>query len=302
MIHSMTGYGASELELADGRILRTEIRTVNHRGLSVSASLPKGWESLRPKVREAVRAALARGGVSVSVSCENPEADDAGWPVLDMARARRYVALLREAGTELGLSGPVEIDTLARLPGVLPAGEHGARKWQAAPDEEALLACVDVALTGVAEMRAGEGRRLEEVLRASIARIVEELDVVETRAPERLLRERNRLRERVAALSEAVEVDEDRLAREIAYLAEKWDIAEELARLRSHVTLFLESLTGEREGGGRKAGKRLGFVVQEMNREANTLGAKANDSLISASAVAIKEQLERLREQLENVE
>ena len=151
-------------------------------------------------------------------------------------------------------------------------------------------------------MRESEGRRLEEVLRSSVASIVEEVDAVEIRAPRRLLRERDRLRERVAVLSEAVEVDEDRLAREIAYLAEKWDIAEELARLRSHVTLFLESLDEGGKHGKRKAGKRLGFVVQEMHREANTLGAKANDPAISASAVAIKEELERLREQLENVE
>ncbi|MYJ17347.1 MAG: DUF1732 domain-containing protein, partial [Gemmatimonadetes bacterium] len=135
----------------------------------------------------------------------------------------------------------------------------------------------------------------------SIVRIVEEVDSVESRAPQRLLRERDRLRERIAGLTEKVEVDEDRLAREIAYLAERWDIAEEVARLRSHVELFLESLDGG-GGGGRKAGKRLGFVVQEMNREANTLGAKANDAGISASAVAIREELERLREQLENVE
>ena len=300
MIRSMTGYGASELEFADGWILRAEVRTVNHRHLNVSASLPRGWEGLRPQVLEVVRSVLARGGVSVSVSCESPGADDLAMPVLDMERARHYVALLREAGTELDLDGRLHIDTLARLPGVLRA--HGTQRTDAEADEDALSACLEAALAGVVEMRAGEGRRLEEVLRASIARIVEEVDAVQVRAPERLLRERDRLRDHVAALAELVEVDEDRLAREIAYLAERWDIAEEVNRLRSHVALFLESLSGDGEGGGRKAGKRLGFVVQEMNREANTLGAKANDPGISASAVAIKEELEQLREQLENVE
>lgn len=301
MIHSMTGYGASEAELPDGRILRSEIRTVNHRHLSVSVSLPRGWDSLRPRVVEQVRAALARGGVSVSVSCQHLEAEDPAMPALDMDRARRFVLLLREAGAELGLAGGIDIDTLVRLPGVLRSGTHGTQGQEEGADGDTLAACLDAALAGVIEMRAGEGRRLEEVLRASIARIVEEVDSVESRAPQRLLRERDRLRERVAGLTEKVEVDEDRLAREIAYLAERWDIAEEVARLRSHVALFLESLDGG-GGGGRKAGKRLGFVVQEMNREANTLGAKANDAGISASAVAIREELERLREQLENVE
>ncbi len=302
MIHSMTGYGASEAELPDGRVLRAEIRTVNHRHLNVSASLPRGWERFRPRVLEQVRATLARGGVSVSVSCENPEAEDPAMPTLDLDRARRSVALLREAGAELGLAGEVDIETLARLPGVLGSGVRGAREDEAPDaDGDALFACLYAALAGVVEMRAGEGRRLEEVLRASIAKIVEEVDAVESRAPDRLLRERDRLRERVAALTERVDVDEDRLAREIAYLADRWDIAEEVARLRSHVALFLGSLDGG-EGGGRKAGKRLGFVVQEMNREANTLGAKANDPGISASSVRIREELERLREQLENVE
>ena len=146
-------------------------------------------------------------------------------------------------------------------------------------------------------MREAEGGRLEGELRAGLGRILAEVEVIEEAAPARLLRERDRLRERVASLSEDVEVDEDRLAREIAYPAERWDIAEEIVRLRSHVALFEEGL-----GGGGKAGKRLGFVVQEMHREANTVGSKANDAAISASAIAIREELERIREQLENVE
>ena len=172
-------------------------------------------------------------------------------------------------------------------------------------DEDGLLECVESALRGVVAMREAEGRRLEAELRASLTRIMVELNAVEEEAPERLLRERDRLRERVAMLSGSVEVDDDRLAREIAYLAERWDIAEEIVRLRSHVALFLETLDG---GEGAvdpprdKAGKRLGFVVQEMHREANTVGSKANDAAISASAVTIKEELERIREQLENVE
>lgn len=302
MIRSMTGYGASEVEFAEGRILRAEVRTVNHRRLSVSASLPKGWESLRPQLLKVVRGALDRGGVSVSVRCESPEANDLAMPALDMERARRYVALLREAGTELDLGRRLDIDTLARLPGVLIARGHERQGRDVEADEEALSACLESALARVTEMREDEGRRLEEVLRASIAKIVEEVDTVAARGPERLLRARDRLRAKVAVLTETAEVDDDRLAREIAYLAEKWDIAEEVARLRSHVALFLESLSVGGDGRRRKAGKRLGFVAQEMHREANTLGAKANDPLISASAVSIKTELERLREQLENVE
>lgn len=301
MIRSMTGYGSAEAGLPDGRVLRAEIRTVNHRHLNVSARLPRGWEGLEGKVADRVRAVLARGSVSLSVACEGAGREEGGVPVLDMERARRYVDLLREAGEELGLKGRVGLDTLAGLPGVL--------RVEGPPpvpvDEDGLLECVGSALRGVVAMREGEGRRLEGELRTSLDRITEELDAVEEAAPERLLRERDRLRERVAMLSGTVEADEDRLAREIAYLAERWDIAEEIVRLRSHVALFLESLDGGHGSGGGapdKAGKRLGFVVQEMYREANTVGAKANDAAISASAVTIKEELERIREQLENVE
>ncbi len=298
----MTGYGTHRVELTDGRALRVEIRTGNHRHLRIAASLPKGWESLRSLVLQVVRSALGRGSVSVSASCEVLEHEGLAAPVLDMDRARRYVDMLREVTTTLDLRGGVSVATLATLPGVFVVAPHGGSAREGDADEEALLGCLGAALEDVVAMREAEGRRLEDVLRASIAGIVKEIDAIEAEAPARLLRERDRLRRHVAALVESVEVDEDRLAREIAYLAEKWDLAEELARLRSHVALFLEAVDGDESVERRQIGKRLGFVVQEMHREANTVGAKANDAMIAASAVAIKEELERLREQLENVE
>jgi uncharacterized protein (TIGR00255 family) len=123
------------------------------------------------------------------------------------------------------------------------------------------------------------------------------LDRVEARAPQRLDAERERLRARVTELAAGADVDEDRLAREIAYLAEKWDINEELVRFRSHIALFRETFDADEP-----VGKRLSFIVQEMHREANTIGSKANDADIGHAAVAMKEEIERLREQVENVE
>ncbi len=311
MIRSMTGYGTAQAPLPDGRIIRAEIRTVNHRHLSVSAGLPRGWEGLRAGVVEMVREVLGRGSVSLSVTCESPGRSDGGTPVLDLERARRYVELLRRAGAELDVDDRLDLGTLAALPGVLGAevspgeGEEAEEDGGEASREAGLMACVEAALRGVVGMREAEGRRLEGVLRGAVGRIGEETDAIEALAPQRLLRERDRLRERVRALAGDVETDEERLAREIAYLAERWDIAEEVARLRSHTALFVETLDAAAGAGTAKAakvGKRLGFVVQEMHREANTVGAKANDAAISAGAVAIKEELERLREQLENVE
>ena len=303
MIRSMTGYGTAQMALPDGRVLRAEVRTVNHRHLTVSANLPRGWEGLRPGVMEKVRAVLGRGSVSLSVTCESPGRSDAGTPVLDLEKARRYVELLRRAGAELGVDERLGLGTLAALPGVLGsevAPEEGEDR--AAPHVEGVMACVEAALRGVVGMREAEGGRLEEELRRAVSRIEAGTEAIEALAPGRLVRERDRLRERVRALAEEVETDEERLAREIAYLAERWDIAEEVARLRSHVELFIETLDAAGSSGRSRTGKRLGFVVQEMHREANTVGAKANDAAISAEAVAIKEELERLREQLENVE
>ncbi len=300
MIRSMTGYGASQVEMTGGEALRAEIRTVNHRHLKVSASLPRGWDELKPRTTTVVRRALARGSVAVSVRVDPAREEAQGAPSMDIERAERYVALLREAGSRLGLAGEPDLGLVARLPGVM--GARDAAPVGPAPDAGALEQCLDAALAAVVSMRSSEGRRLEEILRERIAALLAEVDAVEARAPVRLVRERDRLRGRVRALSERTEVDEDRLAREIAYLAERWDIAEEIARIRSHAVLFLDTLGGDGDGRVRAVGKRLGFVVQEMNREAATLGAKANDAAIAASSVAMRDALEQLREQLENVE
>ncbi len=165
--------------------------------------------------------------------------------------------------------------------------------------DETLGEVIDAALEAVVRMRESEGRRLQDDLEGRIDSIGELLDRIEESAPERLQTERDRLRIQIRELTQADQVDEDRLAREIAYLAEKWDINEEIVRFRAHLDHFRDLL----EAPGREpAGKRLGFVVQEMHREANTIGAKANDTTISHAVVGIKEEIERLREQVENVE
>ena len=158
---------------------------------------------------------------------------------------------------------------------------------------------VEAAARAVVALRETEGARLHEDLSGRLDALAALLDRVEARAPERLTAERDRLRAQIKELAEAEDVDEDRLAREIAYLAEKWDINEELVRFRSHIALFRETLDGD---ATEAVGKRLSFVVQEMHREANTIGSKANDAEITHASVGMKEEIERLREQVENVE
>jgi len=217
-------------------------------------------------------------------------------PQLDLAKATRYKELMETLRSELDLEGAVELAHIARFGEIFKAPPTDP---STAVDDAVVRRLTEQAASALVGLREVEGARLQEDLEERLLTINAQLDRIEQRAPERLVEERNRLREAVAELIEGHAGDEDRLAREIAYLAEKWDVNEELVRFRSHVTLFSETLATEPE---EPVGKRLGFVIQEMNREANTIGSKANDSEISQAAVSLKEEIERLREQLENVE
>ncbi len=291
----MTGYGSAAAFLRQERVLRVEVRSVNHRHLSAGVRLPGGWESLESLAVARIRAALKRGRVSLSARCGERDADGNSPLRLDGERVARAAGLLREACAGLGIDDRLRPGDLARVPGAWRTDSVAGEP----PAEDEFAGCVDRALGRVAEMREAEGRRLADALGESVAKIAGAVDRIEARAPERLVRHRDRLREQVRALAEGVDVDEDRLAREVAHLATKWDVAEEVVRLRSHMELFLEAL---RAGPGNPVGKRLEFVAQEMNREANTIAAKANDAPMAGAVVAIKEEIERIREQAENVE
>jgi uncharacterized protein (TIGR00255 family) len=294
----MTGYGEAERLLDPGR-LRVEIKTVNHRFFNTSLRTPPGFDRVESEIQSWVRGFISRGHVHIVVSLDRAggadELDDV--PAVDEVRARRYGRLLRELRDAAGVEGPVDLPTLLRYGDVLRAPEPRTEHPQVDPEE--LRALVEAAAREVVAMRDTEGARLRDDMEGRLDALEGEVDRVETLAPERLVRERDRLREAVAELVGRDEVDPDRLAREIAYLAEKWDINEEIVRFRSHLELFRETLASEAE---EPVGKRLGFVVQELHREANTIGAKANDAEIARAAVAMKEEIERLREQVENVE
>jgi uncharacterized protein (TIGR00255 family) len=215
---------------------------------------------------------------------------------LDVPRARAYLGLLRDLKEKLDLPGEVDVALLSRFGDLFrPADTVDADPI----DPAALRGVTDAAALAAITMREDEGKRLEADLQARLAAIEAALEHIGGRAPARLIGERDRLRKAVAELSGDVSVDEERLAREVAYLAERWDISEELVRLRSHIELFRQTLASSAD---EPVGKRLGFLTQEMHREANTIGSKANDADIDHRVIAIKEELERLREQIENVE
>jgi len=300
MIRSMTGFGAAEGRVGNARVF-VELRTVNHRFFNPSIKLPSAYARWESEVREALRQRIARGHVSVGVRAER---DPVAAPLVNEARFAACVDQLRSLQARYQLAGDLDIATVLRMPDVFsaPTSDNGAEEdlRQSPATGAELVSVVDAAAQALAEMRAQEGKRLAGYLLERVALIEEALARIGERAPTRLVEQRDRLRQAVKELAEGVAVDEQRLAQEIAILADRLDVAEELDRFRSHIHAFRHLL--ETGGGGEPVGKRLGFILQEMLREANTTGSKANDAAMLADVVAIKEELERIREQVENLE
>lgn len=298
MIRSMTGYGEAELDTAAGR-LRAEARSVNHRYFSLNLRLGRALDRFEPQIREWLRAFLPRGHVNFSLRLETPENGGAAEGVslkLDEAKARRYLELLRSLKETLGVPGEVDLALLSRFTDLVIDEDEVE---QPLPEPAQIQQVTEAAAAAVIRMREQEGLRLAVDLGERLQGIERAMARIEVQAPMRLVAERDRMRRVVAELLENVPLDEDRIAREIAYIAERWDISEELVRLRSHIELFRESLA---DASPEPVGKRLSFLTQEMNRETNTIGSKANDALIEHQVIAVKDEIERLREQIENVE
>ena len=295
MIRSMTGFGEAELEIEAGR-LRLEVKTVNHRFLNANIKTPSGFDRFEKAMIDALKPWVSRGHVSAYLSLDRSAFAGQVEPGIDIEKAKGYQTALETLKRELDVPGEPDLEMLSRFSDIFRAPD---RNQAVSVEEDDLLRLVKKAGSEVRAMREAEGLRLASDLDDRLRAIESQLDEVEQRAPERLSEQRTKLRRAVQELSAQLEVDEDRLAREIAYLAEKWDINEEIVRFRSHIDLFRSALSGD---GSEPVGKRLGFLVQEMLREANTVSSKANDSKLAQASVAIKEEIERIREQVENVE
>ena len=287
----MTGFGQAEGTVGTSRVL-VEVRTVNHRFFSPSIKLPGAYGRWEAEVREAMRVKVSRGHVTLTARSERLATQAMA---IDEARFAAIVAQLRGLHDRHGLTGGVDLATVLRMPDVM-----------AAPREEEdtgvvgdLLAIVDRALEALGHARTDEGQRLVAVLQERLDLVSGALQRIAQRAPARVVAQRDRLRASVRELTDGLAVDENRLAQEIAILADRMDVSEELDRFRSHVVAFQAVLA---ESGGEPVGKRLGFLLQEMLREANTTGSKAADAAILHDVVGVKEELERIREQVENLE
>jgi uncharacterized protein (TIGR00255 family) len=292
MIRSMTGFGAADGLVGGGRV-SVEVRSVNHRFFSPAIKLPSALNRWEGDVREALRRKVARGHVTLGARFEREAAEDSP---IDESRFAAYVTQLRGLQERYALDPALDVGTVLRLPDVFAV----AAREELPPEAGAeLVAIVDRAVDALLAMRTDEGARLATYLEERLRVIEAALDRIAVRAPERVTEQRDRLRQAVRELTEGLSVDEHRLAQEIALLADRLDVAEELSRFRGHITAFRAALGAPQPDG---VGKRLGFLLQEMLREANTTGSKGNDGAIVADVLQVKEELERIREQVENLE
>jgi uncharacterized protein (TIGR00255 family) len=297
MIRSMTGFGEAEGLTPAGR-LRVELRTVNHRYLNVNTRLPNALSRWEGDIREWLRKEFVRGHVNCTVRLDRDAAPGAALGMrLDPEKVEGYLALFRELRDRFGVPGTPDVSLITRFSDIFVRDEPDAESTEISADE--FREVIERAARATLVMRGEEGRRLAVDLDARLAATERALAEIAELAPERLTSERDRLRAAVQELAGGVNLDENRVAQEVAYLVERWDVNEELVRFRAHIDLFRQLMDASPEEG---VGKRLSFLVQEMHREANTIGSKANHAAIAHRVVGIKEEIERLREQVENVE
>ena len=291
MITSMTGFGRGTAE-QDGARVRVELRSVNSRFCDIQVRCSNGLQEFEPAVRERLQGQLTRGKITAQVEWE--EGSDASeLPVLNEAVARRYLQELERLREMGGIEGKPDWAALVRLPGLF-----GTQMTAGDPEavQGLILQGVDSALEDFVQMRTTEGEALVRDLRQRVAEIEARLRGIGELARGAHEQVRARLREKVENLLQPGEVAEDRLAMEVVLIAERGDITEEVVRFHSHNAQFVETL----DRGG-EVGRRLNFLLQEMNREGNTINSKANDPEIVRLAVEVKEEVERLREQVQNL-
>jgi uncharacterized protein (TIGR00255 family) len=290
----MTGFGHGRAS-GDGATASVELRSTNKRHLNVYVHLPDPMAEAEAEVRSRVQDAFERGQFDVDVSVEQSDAEELP-DAIDADAAMRYKQRLEQLSAAAQINEPVRLDHLLHFEEIFAAEEE----FEAAKIQRAwpiVLEALDAAIQDLQNMRAEEGKALQEDLEQRTHAIDEHLNAIEDRAPKRVEERQERLRERLGELIEDDRIDSDRIETEIAMLADKLDVTEECVRLHSHLKMFREALDSDEPSG-----RKLKFITQEIHREANTIGAKADDEEISRHAVDMKEEIEKIKEQIRNVE
>jgi uncharacterized protein (TIGR00255 family) len=292
MIKSMTGFGRAEHKNSDG-LVSAEARSVNNRYAEISVRLPKSFAPLEQKVKDLALKRLSRGSVAITVSYSGRNSQ--GLPEIDLKAARHYHKLLSELKKELKLSEQITLRTLVSFPEVLKAKSEEIseqRAWAlAAP-------AVGKALQDLDRMRVREGQRLSLELRNRLLKsILPAVGQIEKRSPQKTEQFKRQLEQKMNKLLSGHHPDPRLIVQEAALYAQRIDVTEECVRLKSHIQAFAETLKQPQP-----AGRRMDFLLQEMNREVNTIGSKAGDAGISQLVVKLKEEIEKMREQVQNLE
>lgn len=292
MLRSMTGYGRSQ-KILNGRDILVEIKSVNHRYFEYSSRIPRVYNYIDDKLKTMLKTAISRGKVDVSVSINNIDGKDALIDI-NSGIAAGYVEALRSISESLNLEDDLKLSNLMRLPDVFNV--------QKAPDDEEQI-WVDVsevvteALAKFVEMRAVEGEKLKNDVTEKASYILNMVSKVEELSPLTVENYRNRLYAKLSDVLQDKDIDEQRLLTEAAVFAEKIAVDEETVRLRSHISQLVAMLDSNEA-----IGRKLDFIVQEMNREVNTIGSKAQDLNITRLVVDMKAEIEKIREQIQNIE
>jgi len=291
-MRSMTGYGRGQ-SVHNGAKFGVELNSVNRKQSDVVVTLPRELAELEPRVRDVINAEVSRGRLNVVVSVHRGAANGSA-PALDRKLARSYLEAMLDLQKELGAGGEITIETILRAPGVLRASEDDLPADEAWPHIEAAL---KEALRDLVKMREQEGKHLAKDLIKRLKTVRTAVRKIRQLQPNVLKRYRQLLQERIERAGIEVTLDDERLAKEVVFFADKSDITEELTRLESHLAQFAHHLRKHEP-----VGRTLEFMSQEIGREFNTLGAKANDAEISQWVVTCKSEMEKIREQIQNIE
>ena len=291
-MYSMTGYGKGVAK-SDGKTVTIEIKTVNHRFLDCNFKLPRTFLFVEDAVRKAVSGAISRGHVDLFLTYEQTSVDEGAYTV-DVELANNYLCALRQLQSATGVADDVTLSTLAKVPDVII-------KEQAVEDEDLLRAltveALDGALCNLKAMRQKEGVALKGDISQKLDKISDCLERIKEYAPEVVNDYRRALNARIAEVVEPSLVDMQRLATEVALFADHCAIDEEITRLSTHISNMRALLESDEP-----VGRKMDFLVQEFNRETNTIGSKANDMRITEQVLAIKNEIEKMREQAANIE
>ena len=294
MIKSMTGYGRAEAATM-GKKLTVEMKSVNHRYLEVALRLPGMFASLEAEIKKRIGEHCSRGRIEITVRLENDgEAEGSDRFTLNVSLLKNYHALLRQIRAELGIADEITLPVLAGFRDIFVPAEPPQDPAALWTDLASLL---DEAVCSLTEMREREGQTLYQDFTKRLTLISEILEGIAERTPQVIRDYQQRLSERVRELMGGSPIDESRLIQEVAIMADRSDITEEIVRFRSHIAQFSELLKS-----GESAGRKIDFLLQEMGREINTIGSKSSDIEISRRVIEVKSELGKLREQVQNIE